>query len=188
MNRTFKTISTATAAIMLGAAAHAGPALWTFDNVNFQYDGGTVSGSFTFDADTGSIGSFDISVAGHPAWLTGLGGPADATFESSAGATANYSAQYNALFFVLSPDRYLVVTPTSYLTDAGGTVALTIGENNLYGTSDVFNGFGISAVSGTISSEGAAAAPEPASWALMLGGFGLIGATMRSRKTAVSFG
>ncbi len=32
-------------------------------------------------------------------------------------------------------------------------------------------------------------APEPASWALMLGGFGLIGGVMRSsRKAAVSFG
>jgi hypothetical protein len=31
------------------------------------------------------------------------------------------------------------------------------------------------------------AAPEPASWALMLGGFGLIGATMRSRRTQVRF-
>jgi hypothetical protein len=30
--------------------------------------------------------------------------------------------------------------------------------------------------------------PEPASWALMLGGFGLVGATMRRRRTAVSFG
>jgi hypothetical protein len=34
-----------------------------------------------------------------------------------------------------------------------------------------------------------ASVPEPASWAMMLGGFGLIGGMMRSRrKTAVSFG
>jgi len=34
----------------------------------------------------------------------------------------------------------------------------------------------------------AAAAPEPVSWALMVGGFGLVGGAMRSRrKTAVSF-
>jgi hypothetical protein len=32
------------------------------------------------------------------------------------------------------------------------------------------------------------AIPEPASWALMLSGFGLIGATMRRRRTAISFG
>jgi hypothetical protein len=30
--------------------------------------------------------------------------------------------------------------------------------------------------------------PEPASWAMMLGGFGLIGGALRRRKVAVSFG
>ena len=30
--------------------------------------------------------------------------------------------------------------------------------------------------------------PEPASWAMFIGGFGLAGAAMRRRKTAVSFG
>lgn len=35
----------------------------------------------------------------------------------------------------------------------------------------------------------AAAVPEPASWAMMVGGFGLLGATMRRRaRTTVSFG
>ena len=33
-----------------------------------------------------------------------------------------------------------------------------------------------------------AAVPEPASWMLMIGGFGAIGAAMRRRKVAVSFG
>jgi hypothetical protein len=31
------------------------------------------------------------------------------------------------------------------------------------------------------------AVPEPASWALMLGGFGLVGGAMRSRKRSISF-
>jgi hypothetical protein len=36
---------------------------------------------------------------------------------------------------------------------------------------------------------GAAPAPEPASWAMMVGGFGLIGGAMRSRRrTAIRFG
>lgn len=34
---------------------------------------------------------------------------------------------------------------------------------------------------------GAAAVPEPASWAMMLGGFGLVGGAMRRRKAKVSF-
>lgn len=44
--------------------------------------------------------------------------------------------------------------------------------------------------SGTFASDPApmvvGGVPEPASWALMLGGFGLIGATMRTRKTALA--
>ena len=45
-------------------------------------------------------------------------------------------------------------------------------------------------INGYLTAHGAAteAVPEPASWALMLGGFGLIGAAMRRRRTAVSFG
>ena len=31
------------------------------------------------------------------------------------------------------------------------------------------------------------AAPEPASWAMMLGGFGMIGGAMRARRKAVDF-
>jgi len=34
---------------------------------------------------------------------------------------------------------------------------------------------------------GTPSVPEPASWALMLGGFGLVGGAMRSRRAAVSF-
>ena len=33
----------------------------------------------------------------------------------------------------------------------------------------------------------AASVPEPASWAMMVGGFGLIGAAMRRKKVAVTF-
>jgi hypothetical protein len=33
----------------------------------------------------------------------------------------------------------------------------------------------------------ASPAPEPASWAMMVGGFGLLGAAMRRRKTSLSF-
>ncbi len=37
-------------------------------------------------------------------------------------------------------------------------------------------------LSGSGTFAGAAAVPEPASWALMLGGFGLMGTVMRSRR------
>ena len=49
--------------------------------------------------------------------------------------------------------------------------------------------FEVSALHGTASLPSAAAVPEPATWAMMLGGFGLVGGAMRRRQRArVSFG
>ncbi len=47
-----------------------------------------------------------------------------------------------------------------------------------------FGDFG--ATTGALVTTFGGAVPEPASWALMLGGFGLVGAAMRRRKAAVS--
>jgi hypothetical protein len=41
--------------------------------------------------------------------------------------------------------------------------------------------------SGTFASEPLPGVPEPASWAMMLGGFGLLGATLRTRKSQFSY-
>ena len=58
-----------------------------------------------------------------------------------------------------------------------------LGSNGVYPTS--FGFFrAILTVSGTPTSS---AAPEPASWAMMIAGFGAIGMAMRRRKVAVSF-
>ncbi len=49
--------------------------------------------------------------------------------------------------------------------------------------------FEVSALHGTASLPSAAAVPEPGTWAMMLGGFGLVGGAMRRRQRArVSFG
>ena len=39
----------------------------------------------------------------------------------------------------------------------------------------------------SVTSEATAPVPEPATWAMMIAGFGLMGATMRRRRTSVSF-
>jgi hypothetical protein len=60
-----------------------------------------------------------------------------------------------------------------YQQENGGITALTAYMNG--------NPLSGSAISTTMS------APEPASWAMMLGGFGLIGGIMRSRRTSIRF-
>ena len=45
----------------------------------------------------------------------------------------------------------------------------------------------VSALSGTVELAGPSGVPEPATWAMMIGGFALAGAAMRRRMTGVSF-
>jgi len=182
----FKMTMAAVAALALGSAAQAAPVLWTMDNVTL-FDGATASGTFTYDADTGTIGSFDLSVSGHIPFFRDNFGFTDYTVSSSSGGTASYSSQYNTFFFDAGAGRSLDLTVTSSLTNAGGTVPLSLDTNQAFFTADVLNGFGIQAISGSVTSDGAGAVPEAASWAMMLGGFGLVGGAMRRRKVAVSF-
>ena len=58
-----------------------------------------------------------------------------------------------------------------------------LGSNGVYPTS-----FGLFRATLTVSgTPTSSAAPEPASWAMMIAGFGLLGAAMRRRKVAMSF-
>ncbi|HWI86936.1 MAG TPA: PEPxxWA-CTERM sorting domain-containing protein [Sphingomonas sp.] len=74
-----------------------------------------------------------------------------------------------------------------YWTDASySKIALTVGPGS-YTFS--ITGDGVGGLPAGLGVRLDSAVPEPASWALMLGGFGAIGAAMRSRrKLAVSFG
>ncbi|MBI3678926.1 MAG: hypothetical protein HY235_00725 [Acidobacteria bacterium] len=101
--------------------APAAPVNWTFVGAGFA-DGGTITGSFVWDAALSSMISWDVSVAGGNTgtfpgftysnatstfFLQNLGNPED-TF----------------LFTQNASTRVLRVTPVSALTDLGGAVAL----------------------------------------------------------------
>jgi hypothetical protein len=105
-------------------------------------------------------------------------------FTLSGGATG-VSTYYAGLF----TDVQAGGSYSSYWTDASFSkiaVALAAGTYSITITGDCGAGcpagFGVrlDSVSGSV--------PEPASWALMLGGFGMVGGAMRSRrKAAVTF-
>jgi hypothetical protein len=72
----------------------------------------------------------------------------------------------------------------------------TDGANVYYGfaytTDNILNSYGFETTPGatitaTVAGASAGAVPEPASWAMMLGGFGVIGGAMRARRRSVAF-
>lgn len=72
----------------------------------------------------------------------------------------------------------------------------TDGTNVYYGfaytTNDMLNSYGFettpgASITATVAGAPAGAVPEPASWAMMLGGFGLVGGAMRARRRAIAF-
>lgn len=69
--------------------------------------------------------------------------------------------------------------------DHDGNIYL-VGETG--GSSPTFNGSLPVSTSGLVVLSRVSAVPEPAAWALMIGGFGLVGGTLRRRHAAVAIG
>lgn len=167
----------ALAAISLPSVAHSAPILWTLQDVTFD-DGGIANGSFVYDADTGSVSQFSISVSG--------GTTADLTAFTYDNTNSFYFLGSSDRFSFLADSRlrYLGLIFASTLTDSGGTIGILSGPPSSYECDNC--GTARLVASGSITTD-PSAVPEPASWAMLIGGFGVAGAAMRRRKVAVSF-
>jgi len=155
------------------AGVNAAQVDYSLSNVVFD-DGTTATGGFSIDDTSGNLLSFDIStqagVLPGAHYLTG-----DAGLRDVFGQNQYLFAKYNGNFYY----QYLVFQFASPLTSGVNTMS---GYYNYECDNCTTVRFIVSgaAVSGAV--------PEPASWALMLGGFGLVGGALRSRrKVAVSF-
>ena len=174
MNKIISGCSTVMLAVLAATGSSAGHIHYTLSNVTFD-DGAALTGDFTLDKGTGDLLSFDILAADGdlPAYeyVTGYSTIRD-KFVSN---------QY--LFFSSSFTRYVTFAFAS---------PLGLGSNAL-----VVDPFGLSSfecdncLNVRFVTSGVAignAVPEPASWAMMLGGFGAIGGAMRARRrTRVRF-
>ena len=78
----------------------------------------------------------------------------------SAVVSASYALNYSGSFTLAADTELAFITEDYYPYDNAGGVVLSIAP------------------------AGVAGVPEPASWALMIGGFGMMGATMRRRQRA----
>ncbi len=116
-------------------------------------------------------------------------GPADhgALFDFSFAALAAGEARTFSVFYGAS------LTEANALAALGsvGAEVYSLGQSsdNQLGTTAGRSTFifGFKGVGGTALPDPASPVPEPATWAMMLTGFGLIGATMRRRKLAFKF-
>ncbi|MES2289998.1 MAG: PEPxxWA-CTERM sorting domain-containing protein [Pseudomonadota bacterium] len=150
--------------------------------------------SFTFGQSTFTLtGTGDIfnptaiSTRGTAQFNTVLGGPTS-SFTNRGTVTFGASDQYAAF---TSPTTIRFSNGENFIglraTDAAGQVFY----GYAFTTNNVINSYAFESVAGatiTASTAIPAAVPEPATWAMMIGGFGVMGVAMRRRRrTTVSF-
>lgn len=166
----------------VSAIAMATPAsaavVFSLDNVKLV-DGGTLTGSFTTSDDLSVLEDFSITSAGGNGWPYGVFTGTTYTMADAINPVFWTSAQGISAKF--AGGSQLNIFFSSALTAAGAMLDQTTSETQKLAGSRWLTEGGVSAVAG------AGGVPEPATWAMMIAGFGLVGAAMRRRKAQVRF-
>jgi hypothetical protein len=164
------------ASVVVISNAHAATLTWnitgTFD------DSGTITGSFTFDADTNTIGTWSITTSGGDTATF-----PDITYDSATNPGGSFFN--NFLFpeegFVFADPmsaRRLILLTTAALTDAGGSIPLVHFIDGTQFSGECYNCSPARFLSGTLtagpSTLPSADAPEPASAALIVTGAAML--------------
>lgn len=178
MTLTRKALLLLTSVLAVAPISFASTVTWNLSNVAFG-DAATASGSFSFDADTNTLSTWNISVtSGALSAFTYT--PSDST----AGSYFQVSGYQNELLFMVNGStRELRMTPVNALTDAGGTDAINLNTfGNGSGSVECFNcGPYREIVSGSFTTAAATATtPEPGSMALL--GLGFTSLSLLARK------
>ena len=176
MTKFLLSASVAAVALVASTSANAATILWTLNSVVYD-DGGTASGTFATDSTTGLATAVNISVTAGPN-LSAF------TFDGATSQILNNIFFNNQSFVAVNNafTRYVSFAFVNPLT-APGSNPLNIGIFPNRASWDCANCGNIRyAVSGFATS---GAVPEPAAWALMIAGFGLVGGAMRRRQQSV---
>ncbi len=178
---------------------------YTSYSIYGKVQGDTLYALFKSDAGVGTpIGPFvNLYLDTNPP-LTPAGGGSDVGFEVTNDRAfipgqAGYSAPLGLDFFqggsLASGDVVEFAIPLSLLRDgiAGSGAVPTVAEGGVF-TFRLSQAFGYSVAGGTSyggnrlgAFQMPNAVPEPASWAMMIGGFALAGAAMRRRARTIAF-
>lgn len=155
------------AAASVASPSMAALALFDISDGTFS-DGATFDGTFEYDPVTKAFGSYSVTAtAGNLPAITYTG--ANSGAYSGGGAGPN-----NFILFLDNGSRYFNFSFLSPLVE--GTQAINVASSYDCNNCGTFR----RVTAGSVSS--VAAVPEPATWAMMLLGFGAIGASMRRRR------
>jgi hypothetical protein len=161
-----------------------------------NFTGTTVSASLLFPNTSTTYapntGPATATVSGETEFPVGTFSPAFGSIDVGANFFTfftNQSAQYSTADFngfrLDFARPILSASLAAGNTFSGGTVTFS-------GNSVFLNVSGLNAVDGQFATVNVSAVPEPATWAMMIGGFGMVGGAMRSarrkQKLTVSFG
>lgn len=120
--------------------------------------------------------------------------PAGIAAGLGSGVGASYSAAQASEFFrdfsSIGTGSVLATRPGSIAAIVGGTAGSGYVIANGIDWADSFGGTGEAngqVLLNSIVGGNVGGVPEPASWAMLIGGFGIVGAVMRRRRMAVSF-
>jgi hypothetical protein len=166
-------IAMAAPALALAFVAAPVQATVTFNVTGTYSDGGTLSGTFTTDDALTTLESTSLTVSGGTLGLDGV------IFNDASYITAGTQDLPNSfsLLALSSVDKSLSLVFSSALTLSGATLS-TASDNyqQFVGTRTI--------VSGSVVNPNAPdTLPEPATWAMMLLGFGGIGFQLRRRRS-----
>lgn len=189
----------AAVAVVLGAAGagQAGVVNWTITGGKFD-DGGTLNGTFSIDTSTGAINVYDlITTPGTTSndFPANLGAGAPTTFGTEyspngpnawfAGLSYTGDPEFmEAVYWAPTGDVFQTMVVLDLPTTHGGSYSLA-GVEGLWGdgefpiTDASQNQYVRTLVSGT--AVGVGGVPEPATWALLILGLGLVGFAARRR-------
>jgi hypothetical protein len=152
-------------------SAFAGPIQWNFSGVTFT-DGGTLTGSFTYNADTATFTNVDVTISGSttPAFNVTM------LFDDPAFSSAIDFEASSALPATVDVTPSIYTAFSSAMTDAGGTIPILLGGDSYDGicsdtTCSTYISAAVDIASGSITAS--SSVPEPGSWATL--GLGLIG-------------
>jgi hypothetical protein len=166
-----------------------GVAAGSFANLYFDLNPSVGDGSdLGFEMGLTGVTAFIPGKNGQPGFNTAVGSSLY-TFTSTTGLdgmiTLNFSLSNSLFRSPIAGLAYYGPSDGAPVQTFESDVTLRISQSLSYSAAGG-ESYGIGRL-GSAEVGSASPAPEPASWAMMVGGFGLLGATMRRRKTAVTF-